>query len=85
MTGLWKRWVELFAAEDDPSLPHYDPVHLAVVLVATQVVIGALFWLMWTLLVYEGGFFRNPGPASSTAFAVCVLVLWLLRRADRRR
>jgi hypothetical protein len=52
--GAWKRWTDLFEARDDAE-PHYDPAHLAVVVVACLVVIGALFWLLWTLLVYEGG------------------------------
>lgn len=56
---LWKRWVALFEDKDDPSEPHYDPVHLAVVLIGCLVVIGALFWLLWTLFVYEGGLFRK--------------------------
>lgn len=55
MKGVWTRWVALFEDHDDPAAPHYDPVHLAVVLVTCVVVIGALFWLLWTALVYEGG------------------------------
>ena len=84
MKNLWKGWVELFEAEDDPAEPHYDPVHLAVVLVAVQVVIGALYWLLWTLFVYEGGIARKTGLANLTALAVCALVVGLLYKADRR-
>lgn len=39
------------------SEPAYDPVHLGAVSVACLVVIGLLYWLLWTLLVYEGGIF----------------------------
>lgn len=54
MKSAWKGFTRLF--EDDAAdEPRYDPAHLAGVLVATQVVVGALFWLLWTLLVYEGG------------------------------
>jgi hypothetical protein len=53
-TALWTRWVALFEDEDEGA-PRYDPVHLAGVLVACMVCLGVLFWLMWTLLVYEGG------------------------------
>lgn len=53
--SVWKRWVALFEEKEDLAEPHYDPVHLAVVLTACVVVIGALFWLLWTLMVYEGG------------------------------
>ncbi len=84
MKELWKRWVELFEAEDDPAEPHYDPVHLAVVLIAAQVVVGALYWLLWTLFVYEGGIARKPGAANLTAAAVVFLVVGLLFQADRR-
>jgi hypothetical protein len=58
----WRRWVGLFEDTDGPRTPHFDPVHLAVVLVATQVVIGALYWLLWTLFVYEGGLPAKVGP-----------------------
>lgn len=44
-------------AEDDPAEPFYDPVHLGAVLIVNLVVIGALYWLLWTLLVFEGGLF----------------------------
>jgi len=40
---------------EDPQEPAYDPVRLGGVLIVTLVVIGALYWLLWTLLVYEGG------------------------------
>lgn len=40
---------------DEPDEPIYDPVHLAGVLVVTLVVVGSLYWLLWTLLVFEGG------------------------------
>lgn len=73
-SALWKRWNALFDEREDPAAPRYDPVHLATVLVACQVVAGALFWLMWTLLVYEGGlprkvvalFTRWSDPAADT-------------------
>lgn len=47
-------WLE---SEDDPGEPFYDPVHLGAVLVLTMAAAGALYWLLWTLLVYEGGLF----------------------------
>ncbi len=53
--ALWRRWVALFEDEEDPAAPRFDPVHLAAVPVVCMVVMGALFWLLWTLLVYEGG------------------------------
>lgn len=61
MSKVRSRWAALFDENEDPSEPRYDPVHLATVLVACQVAIGALYWLLWTLLVYEGGLPRKIG------------------------
>ena len=100
MTSVWKRWTALFEDQDDPAQPHFDPVHVAVVLVACLVVAGALFWLLWTLFVYEGGLplkigaLLAPDPeravsnegwgANVAALALCALVLAFLYKADRR-
>ena len=84
MKAIWKRWVALYEDKDDPAEPHYDPVHLAVVLVACQVVIGVLYWLLWTLLVYQPELHRKPGLANMTALALCVLIVAALYKADRR-
>ena len=84
MKSIWKRWVALFEDKDDPSEPHYDPVHLATVLVATQVVIGALYWLLWTVFVYEGGVTARLRPAHVVAVIVCFLVVAGLFDLDRR-
>lgn len=59
------RWLD---AEDDPSEPVYDPVQLAGVLIGVLTAVGALYWLLWTLLVYEGGLFAKLGPALSVLF-----------------
>lgn len=84
MKSIWKRWVALFEAEDDPARPHYDPVHLAVVLVAVQVVIGALYWLLWTLFVYEGGIVAGPRLAHVVALGASALIVAALYKADLR-
>jgi hypothetical protein len=44
-----------FSDEDDPDEPFFDPVQLGGVCIVSLVIIGALYWLLWTLLVYEGG------------------------------
>lgn len=54
LRGAWEGWLDLFA-EEDPAAPRYDPVQLGAVLVGCQAALGALYWLLWTLLVYEGG------------------------------
>lgn len=60
--------IDWFDAEDDPNVPAYDPVHLAALLITLLVVVGALYWLLWTLLVYEGGLFGKIMPALSVLF-----------------
>ncbi|MBI5200846.1 MAG: hypothetical protein HY925_04585 [Elusimicrobia bacterium] len=48
--------LDLFA-EDDPKEPGYDPVHLGATVVITLAALGCVYWLLWTLLVFEGGIF----------------------------
>jgi hypothetical protein len=43
--------------------PGYDPAHLAAMILIVLAVITILFWLLWTLLVYQGGIFSKIMPA----------------------
>ncbi|MBI4347522.1 MAG: hypothetical protein HY553_11750 [Elusimicrobia bacterium] len=43
--------------DDDPKEPGYDPVQLGASIVVALAALGGLYWLLWTLLVYEGGLF----------------------------
>ncbi|MDD5305078.1 MAG: hypothetical protein PHS14_18420 [Elusimicrobia bacterium] len=82
--NLWKSWVEFFE-EEGPDVPRYDPIHLAVVLVACQAAVGVLFWLLWTAMVYEGGFGAGEGKFGNfIALALIAAIVEALRRADRR-
>lgn len=82
--ALWTAWVSLFE-EEPPEEPRYDPVHLAVVLVACQAAVGVLFWLLWTAMVYEGGFGTGEGRLGNIlALLILAAVVEALRRADRR-
>lgn len=65
--ALWARWVALFE-DDDGRSARYDPVHLAGVLVACMAALGVLFWLLWTLLVYEGGIGVKLAALADIAF-----------------
>ncbi len=63
-----RRLLDWLDAPDDPAVPGYDPVHLGALLILVLVVVGALYWLLWTLLVFEGGIFPKIGAALSVAF-----------------
>jgi hypothetical protein len=58
-----RRAAGAFEAEDDPLEPRYDPAHLGAALVLALTAIGALYWILWTLLVFEGGLVSKLGPA----------------------
>lgn len=47
--------------EDDPRESGYDPVQLGASVVVTLAALGGVYWLLWTLLVYEGGIFVKLG------------------------
>jgi len=53
----WEALLAFFSDEEDPEEPFYDPVQLGGVCIVCLVVIGALYWLLWALLVFEGGIF----------------------------
>ena len=59
----WLEW--LFDETEDPDEPIYDPVHLGAAVLFTFTAIGLLYWLLWTLLVFEGGLFGKIFPAFS--------------------
>ena len=57
ISAAFRRFEAFMDPKDDPQEPIYDPVHLASILIVFMVCCGVLFWLLWTLLVYEGGLF----------------------------
>lgn len=65
---VWKAVFSLW--EDDPSENPivYDPVHVSVVIAACLAVVGALFWVMWALMVFEGGLFAKIVPFLQVVF-----------------
>ena len=81
---LWASWVAFFE-EEPPETPRFDPIHLAAVLVACQAAVGILFWLLWTAMVYEGGFGAGEGKLGNIlALILIAAIVEALRRADRR-
>jgi hypothetical protein len=59
---------DLFSDKEDPNEIGYDPSHLGSVVIVSIVGIGALYWLLWTLLVFEGGIFRKINAVLSVLF-----------------
>jgi hypothetical protein len=57
--NAWERFLDLFSDAEDPGEPAYDPVQLGGTVVVCMVAIGCLYWLLWTLLVFEGGLFAK--------------------------
>src|ERR1044071_6190186 len=71
MNPLKKHWnslLDLFDGKDAPGEPVYEPVHVAGVVVGCFTALGALFWLLWALLVCEGGLFAKVGPIAQIIF-----------------
>ncbi|MBI3549437.1 MAG: hypothetical protein HY078_10390 [Elusimicrobia bacterium] len=67
-------WIEdTFTDEEDPNEPFYDPVHIGGAVVITLTAIGCLYWLLWTLLVYEGGLFVKLQAAALLVFTKTTL------------
>lgn len=68
MKTFWDKLLYLFGDEDDPNEPILDPVHAGAAVVISLVGIGALYWLLWTVLVYEGGLFKKLSAAAQVVF-----------------
>lgn len=68
LKDLWQEMIGYFSDREDPNEPFYDPVHLAGMIVIVIFTLGVLFWLLWTLLVFGGGFFRKVAPAFQVLF-----------------
>ncbi len=65
---IWDELMAFFSDEVDAGEPVYDPVHIAAMIVVVIFSFGVLFWLLWTLLVYEGGLFSKIIPAARVLF-----------------
>ncbi len=65
---VWKAVFSLW--EDDPSESPivYDPVHVSAVIVFCLAAVGVLFWVLWVLMVFEGGLFTKIGPFLQVVF-----------------
>ena len=66
---LFKNFIDFFDdTHADPDEPAYDPVHVASMIVLVILGIAVLFWLLWALLVCEGGIIVKIIPFLSVVF-----------------
>jgi len=65
---FWNDLKNIFEEEPPSEDPVYDPVHVAGVMVVSLAALGALFWLLWALLVCEGGIFVKVIPFLRVVF-----------------
>lgn len=65
---VWKAVFSLW--EDDPSENPivYDPVQVSAVIVGCLAAVGVLFWVLWGLMVFEGGLFIKIVPFLQVVF-----------------
>lgn len=65
---VWKAVFSLW--EDDPSENPivYDPVQVSAVIVGCLAAVGVLFWVLWALMVFEGGLFTKIVPFLQAVF-----------------
>jgi len=71
--SLRKLIEDLFSDNVDPNEPVYDPVHIGGVVVTTLFAFAVLYWLLWSLLVYQGGLFQKMMPLLSVVFTAKTL------------
>ncbi len=64
----WKRVLSLWEDGATEGEPVYDPVHVAAVFVGCMLALGVLFWVLWGLLVCEGGLFTKILPFLQVVF-----------------
>ncbi len=67
------RWAESLFTDDEENEPGYDPVHLGGAVIITLTAIGCLYWLLWTLLVFEGGIFVKAAALAKVLFTKTTL------------
>ncbi len=59
---IWNGLVRLLEDDDPPGEIVYDPVHVGGVIVGVIAGFGVLYWLLWALLVCEGGLLTKIIP-----------------------
>lgn len=70
---IWDAVVRLVDDDDPPGTVVYDPVDVGAVIVGSLAALGALYWLLWSLLVCEGGLFVKAVPFLKVVFTDAAL------------
>lgn len=64
-----KRIVDFLGDQDvNPDDPVYDPVHVGAMIVLVVMSVSIIFWLLWALVVCEGGLFTKIIPLVQVVF-----------------
>jgi len=64
---------DLVSDREDPDEPIYDPLHVGAMVVVVIFILGVLYWLLWSLLVFEGGLFVKIAPFFRVIFTKATL------------
>ncbi|MFH1259491.1 MAG: hypothetical protein ABII74_06755 [Elusimicrobiota bacterium] len=68
----WDLVADIF--EDEPAdEPGYDPAHIGAMIVIVLFALAILFWLLWSLMVFEGGLFPKIIPFLKVVFTAKTL------------
>lgn len=65
---LWKNIEDFLNDSEALDEPKYDPVHIALAILLVLLGMAILFWIFWTLLVYEQGIFPKIIPGLMVIF-----------------
>jgi len=68
LSCVWDRVLDLMEGEVFPEEVVYDPVRVGAVIVGCFSFLGVLFWLLWVLLVCQGGLFSKILPFFHVVF-----------------
>jgi hypothetical protein len=60
--------LDFFSDEENPEEAGYDPSHLAAMIVLVLFSMTVLFWLLWALLVFNGGIQSKIIPSCKVLF-----------------
>lgn len=63
----WDLVIDIFEDEQEDDAG-YDPVHIGAMIVIVLFALAILFWLLWSLLVFEGGLFPKIIPFLKVIF-----------------